>query len=309
MTTLQHKKIPIANLGTFEISLPLLELGDGNPRVLIINNLHGDELTGFYVLEKMLSNIPTKITGTLTIVTTANPLGLIQKQRFIPFDDVDLNREYPNPPKARGVAAALKDALLKIAMVHDIIIDLHTFMRPCLSAGLLLPHENLGHKTLVEQCLKVCNTDILLKMDFAKEEKRVTHALGSYLITQNKIVLAIEYQPVRNLTEYLTDHFAEGLQNVLSELGLFPSIKPRTVTAPPLYERQQIINQTTGLFLPLKPLGSSVKIKEILGHIIDVNTLTRTPIHSPYEGLLIEIADRQLYRFGEKLATVGRPVK
>lgn len=300
------KSIPVATLGLFDLEIPIIQYGSGAPKVLIINNLHGDEITGFYVLEKLINELPEIIAGTLTIITTANPLGLIHRQRFIPLDEEDINRGFPPLPKARGISATCRKILIEIGLEHDIIIDVHAFTRPCLSAGLLLPQSNEKNTVLAKNILSSVNTDIILSMNINGEEKRTESAYGIYLIKQEKIFVVIEYPPIKFTNNEQVDCYKQGLMRALAVAKILPNMVNAANNVTPVFERQQIISRLTGLFMPLKQLGENVKIDEVIGYMMNIKTLEKEKILSPYDGKLTEIADRQLYRFGEKIATIGK---
>lgn len=301
------KIIKITDLAVFDLSLPIIQFGSGVPKVLIINNMHGDELSGFYILEKLLNILPDKIIGEVSIITSANPLGLIQKQRLAPFETIDLNRGYPNPPKARGVSAAIKSKLLKFSLMHDFIIDIHAFAKPCLAAVLALPQANDANQSLLHKCSTVAGTEIIIAMDFNAEEKRVASALGAHLIQQGKFFLAFEYPPLHCLNEEKIIRYADGFKNMLTVLGVASSselVSPKH--QPSVFERQQILSEHSALFIPEVKLGAIIKFGERLGQMIDIKSLIRMSIFSPYEGVVIEIAGRGFFLFGEKLATIGK---
>lgn len=302
------KKISIASLGVVDFSLPILSAGENGPRVLIINNLHGDELTGFFVLEKLLSLLPEKIKGTLNIVTSANPLGLIHRQRFLPFDEVDLNRGYPTAQSARGLAGVFREKLTNLAVQHDFIIDLHTFPKPCLSAGMLLKQADLNKDVLVQKCLDAANVDTIINVNTKGGEKRVESALGIHLIEKGKMFFVLEYNPIRQIQQdEILIRYAHGLVNILSVLGLIVHDVSFNKNLP-LIERQHLISNDTGLFVPQKKLGEQIRVNEVIGFLINPKNLSKSPIVCPFDGLISEIADRQLYLQGDKLATIGKKV-
>ncbi len=302
------KKVSVGSFGVVDFSLPILSGGDRGQKVLIINNIHGDEVTGFFVLEKLLSLLPEKINGQINIVTTANPFGLIHRQRFLPFDEVDPNRGFPTVQPARGIAVPFRDKLTNLALHHDFIIDLHTFMKPCLSAGLLLPQKDEKTDMLVRRCLNASNTDILIKMDVKGAEKRASSALGMHLIQNGKLFFVLEFNPIRQVkNDDILIKFANGLIDILAILGLVnKTVLPKNKLL--LFERQSLISVDSGLFVPQANLGEEIKKDEIVGFVINPKNLVRTPVLSPFEGVVTEIADRQFYMLGEKLATIGKKV-
>ncbi len=307
--TPEKKSIFIASMGGFDLNIPILHYGSGSPSLLIINNLHGNEISGFYILEKLLEKLPP-LKGSLTIVTSANPLGAINKHRLLPFDFIDLNRGYPPANKERGINVVLKEKLIKLGLAHDIIVDLHTFVRPSLSAGLLLQQQSPVQQELVEKCIRVLGTETVIEINTAlSEEKRVASALGSYLIEHGKTSFVIEYPPVSQLSTDSIEHYSEGLRRMLAVTGVSTeSIDMSAYSMPRIFRRQQIISRNTGLFMPTRKLNDEIKINDMLGYILDIKTLGKEPLLSPYRGQLLELADRQMYIFGEKLATIGESV-
>lgn len=297
--------LPIASLGVLDFNLPLLKNFGSLPRVLIINNLHGDELTGYYILQKLLSEF-VDFKNQITIIPSANPLGLIQRTRFVPLDYVDLNRDYPNPPQAQGATSVLREKLIQLAAEHDVIIDLHTFMRPCFSAGLLLPQANEKNNDLVKRCLSVAAVDIIIKMNVDNAEKRVESSLGIYLIKQyGKVVISLEYPPIRQIkNDAELNNLADGLHNIFRIIA-GDNISPAAVK--PVFERQKIMSPATGLFIQSKSLGDKITAGDLIGTLINPKDLKLTSVSSPFTGVVTEIADRQLYIFGEKLVTIGKP--
>ena len=119
------------------------------------------------------------------------------------------------------------------------------------------------------------------------------------------------YQKVNGIqaTPQLIARFTSGLKNVCAELGLIKKTRiSGEIKKMPLLERQQIIIKKTGLFEPALSLGQQVVSGVTLGNLINPSTLKRSPIISPFEGIISELADRQLYLSGEKIATIGRIV-
>ncbi len=311
MLTITKKRLKIVKLGAFDLSLPVLQnKSGGKPTILIINNLHGDELTGFYILKKLLNKLPNKINGKLTIITTANPLGLLHKQRRLPFDEEDLNRGYLTPSyNARGIAPIIRQQLVAVVERHNLIFDLHTFTRPCLSAAISLKQKNAQKQKLLNKYLYNLKTDIILAFDTAKtEEKRVSGALGAFMTDRNKIFIPIEYPPIRQMNDGDLERYADGLLAALSMAEINTRFSLATTRAVPIFTRQQIINRATGLFIPRKKLGEKIKKGDVIGTIMDPNYLESRDIRSPFFGTVIEIADRQFYLFGEKIATIGKKI-
>lgn len=297
----------IGSLGQLNLTLGVLTRGKGKPHVLIINNLHGNELTGFYVLERLRQS-SLAFNGKLTIITSANPLGLIHKTRFLPLDWTDLNRGYPPAFKERGLGNFIKDQLIKLALSADLVIDLHCFLRPCLSAALSLNQANDNNKKLINKLLKVANTDIAIKLNGRlKEEQRLEKSLDYFLVSQGRPVLVIEYPPANFVSREQIERYAQGLNNVLAVYGGLKQPAGQLKKIEYFY-RQQILADDSGIFEPQDLLGKTVKAGERLGFLISVKNLQRQAFYSPYAGKVVELAGRSFVLLGEKLATIGKAV-
>ncbi|MDP3964888.1 MAG: succinylglutamate desuccinylase/aspartoacylase family protein [bacterium] len=303
---MKSRNIAIADLGGHDLSLPMIEHGSGRPEVLIINNLHGNEITGFYVLDALLRELPNSIQGRLRIIPCANLLGLVAKQRANPLDGADLNRGFPPSDKERGVQAAIKRVLLELSGSAQVLIDLHTFTRPSLSAVLRLPHPPKQSRTL-ERCLAVLNVETVIDIPDNFEERPVQSALGFALVQKGVTVIPIEFPPAHCVKDNAEiESFAAGLLSALAELGLMKKIVKREQHVPPSFLRQQVISDASGLFLPTATLRQSVMVGDVLGFLIHPRSVTKTPVVSPYRGMLFELAQRQMIVFGDKIATVAR---
>lgn len=117
------------------------------PTAYLQSSLHGGELPGqaaLHFLVPMLRQAADegRILGNITVVPQANPIGSAQWQahqhlgRFESFSAVNFNRafpllpdfstsELPAPDAPVALVQRLKAALLRLALPHDIVLDLH----------------------------------------------------------------------------------------------------------------------------------------------------------------------------------------
>lgn len=121
--------------------------GTDAPNAYLQSSLHGGELPGqaaLHFLVPMLEQAARegRIAGDITLVPQANPIGSNQWQahqhlgRFEAFSLTNFNRafpllpdfdtsELPEPDAPVALAKRLKAALLRLALPHDIVLDLH----------------------------------------------------------------------------------------------------------------------------------------------------------------------------------------
>ena len=51
----RFSQISVGQTRALDISLPVIEIGDGEPKMLILVGLHGDETTGYFVVHRLVN--------------------------------------------------------------------------------------------------------------------------------------------------------------------------------------------------------------------------------------------------------------
>ena len=57
MSSKKLRKINIGQLGTLSIDIPVLSIGAGSKRVVLLCGIHGDERSGLFVVNKLLPSL------------------------------------------------------------------------------------------------------------------------------------------------------------------------------------------------------------------------------------------------------------
>ena len=132
------------------IELRVLRFGGNDEKAAtayLQSSLHGSELPGqaaLHFLVPMLERAERdgRIAGNITVVPQANPIGSAQWQahqhlgRFEFFSSINFNRSFPlletldtsnlvGPDSAKPLVERLKAHLLRLALPHEIVLDLH----------------------------------------------------------------------------------------------------------------------------------------------------------------------------------------
>ena len=96
------------------------------PTMFVSGAVHGDELNGIEIVNRLLKNKSLKsLRGTLIAVPIVNGYGVLSQSRYLP-DRRDLNRSFPGSSKG-SIAGRLAHLFLKeIVAKCDVGIDLHT---------------------------------------------------------------------------------------------------------------------------------------------------------------------------------------
>lgn len=122
-------ELPVSRLITgAQMSMPVTIFhGPTNgPTVWISAAIHGDELNGVEVVNRVLADLdPKKIHGTLLAVPVVNVHGFINGDRYLP-DRRDLNRSFPGSPKGSLASRTAHIFMNEIVKHCSVGIDLHT---------------------------------------------------------------------------------------------------------------------------------------------------------------------------------------
>ena len=299
---------PIGKIGTVAIDLPVIELGAGTPIVTISSAIHGDELTGIFILQKLV-DIITLTKGTLRIIPVLNPLGFAEKKRINPIDGADLNRSF-------GVSAAklrfshyIAETMKRFVADSELIIDLHVFgVRRSLTTAIQYhgDNETLNQKNL--RYIKMMNPDFIWQENIKTGEIDKTGMLIGYAYDLGKTSFGMEYTIHFDVNEKEIDRNVSGLVNILNSLAMTEQKFPAPERKIPIIERISQINDEAGLFIPHKKLGENIKKGDIVGQLLDPATLEMKDIAAEKEGVLFSIADRELMNTAEKMFTLAKKI-
>lgn len=299
--------LKIGEVGILDINIPLIKIGFGKPKVLFLVGIHGNEISGLFVIQRLLDKLKLK-TGELDIIIAANPLAQSLKKRETPLDLKDLNRTFPGN-KDKDFTSRLAAKIFAQAQKYDLVVDLHTFEDLSPIVAIFMNHGSNKVKKESLKFIKVLQPDIIWRLNTqTKEEVKLSGALGPKLAEKNIANFAIEMPECFRIDDEQLNRVAGGLQNVLSLLEMtateFKSIQNKI----PIFERRQVHADSSGLFIPQKRLMEKVKRDEIMGQTVSIKNFTKTKIRAPVAGQLIVLKDKDLVNTGDILFTVGKKV-
>ncbi len=100
--------------------------GQGEPHVFFTAGIHGNEVTGVYVAQKLIRHLEENppIRGSVNVIPVVNVTAMRCMQRRSPFDSVDLNRVFPGDGDA-SISYRLADKVWRETEGADYLIDLH----------------------------------------------------------------------------------------------------------------------------------------------------------------------------------------
>jgi len=298
-------EIKIGEIGTVEINIPLIKIGSERPKVLLLCGIHGNEISGLFVVQKLLETLKLK-KGGLNIITAANPLAQALNQRETPTDSKDLNRVFPGNREKEGLTERLAAAIFTEAKKYDLVIDLHTFPDPCPIVAIFM---NRGSKEVKQKSLdfiRSFNPEIVWKLKpSTKRESHFAGALGPKLAEEGIANFAVEMPEHFRISDRQLDRVVAGLMNALSLFGMTKPTGGKSRESIPILERRKFISDQAGLFIPQKNLMEDISKNERVGELISIKTFKKTEIRSPFSGTLIILKDKSLVSTGDTLFSVG----
>jgi len=100
--------------------------GRGEPGITITAGIHGDEVTGIYVAERLIAFLKENppVSGCVTVIPRVNPTATNGLTRCSPIDSEDLNRIFPGNAD-KSLSYKIAAALWEKTQNAKNIIDLH----------------------------------------------------------------------------------------------------------------------------------------------------------------------------------------
>ncbi len=125
--------MPLPTGGVEHVPVVLAQGREEGPCVWVVANIHGSEITGTAVVHTILQRLDCRmLRGTLVVLPTLNPAGMLTGSRTAPYDARDPNRSFPgrrhetedpyNPSVYEQIASVLFEEIRASA---DYLLDLH----------------------------------------------------------------------------------------------------------------------------------------------------------------------------------------
>lgn len=296
---LDIKKIKAGKYGHFDIEIPLLKIGNGNPKLTILTGMHGDEYSGLLILRKFLDEAEL-LKGTLQVIFSANPLARAQKRRETEADLLDLNRVFPGKEDG-SITERIAHKITSIVGDSDLVIDLHT-MKSRVTPTVI----QISCKTDVdEKCREYVRAFNNEKVWFIEttNEGRYVQTMCSFLSRQLIPNFGIEVNNVDKISGDDIDKIIDGLKSIMAKLGMtnydIKSCEPK------LFRREKVYGHYSGIFIPVKEPDSEITVGEIVGHIMDTHDMQLKEVISQKNGFISDIHTKCFVNEGDHLYSLG----
>ena len=233
-------------------------LNDG-PTVLILGGVHGDEINGIQIVQRMLFNqaFNELKAGSVIAIPLLNVFGFIHFSRDVP-DGKDVNRSFPGSSTGSLASRTASVLTKKILPVVDIAIDLHT------GGASRYNYPQIRYSKKDERAFDLGQTFgapyLIQKPWISKSFRKTANLLGIS-------VLVYEAGESTRLDGFSIDMGVAGIKRTLHSLGMLDNAPPANHTTHSCNTTGWVRASEAGLFMWNKESGSYVRKGELLGII------------------------------------------
>jgi uncharacterized protein len=294
------------------------------PAVYMQAGLHANEMPGVVALDRLILRLEAaekdgRLSGSVTLVPQANPIGLAQAVfgetlgRFDVNSRINFNRSFPKDTTesspGRLASERLKSILLALAVETDVVLDLH-----CDDEGpvyLYVAEHQIAEGRRLARAVQA--TVILTEPSYDLGTFDLT-ALARWAAQnrpdESRFAATIELRGMIDVTPEFAERDADGLYRYLVDLGVVIDRLPEIVAADPVSgdsdAAQLIAVPVPGALLFDAKVGDWVKKGDRLAVVVSDAGTDHHEILSPHNGLVMSRWCQRFIRRGEYVMKVLR---
>lgn len=292
-------ELPVSRLITGEqMSMPVTILHGANdgPAMWINAAIHGDELNGVEIVNRVLSELdPKQMSGTLLAVPVVNIHGFIRGDRYLP-DRRDLNRSFPGS-KSGSLASRLAHIFMtEVVSKCEVGIDLHTASDN--RTNLPQIRANLDDQR-TQELSEVFGARLMLH---AKNRSGTLRSAGTK--AGASVLLYEAGEPMRFNSEAI-EAGVHGVRRVLRHLEIADWDGPKAGEVPESRSSRWIRASRSGIVRLEVEIGDLVEAKQELGNIIDAFGKRLSTVRASRSGLVIGRTMYPLSNQGDALVHIA----
>ena len=286
-----HVELPVSKLITGEqMSMPvtIFHGATDGPTAWINAAIHGDELNGVEIVNRVLSELKAKeLRGTLLAVPVVNIHGFINGDRYLP-DRRDLNRSFPGSKKGSLAARLANLFMTEVVSKCEIGIDLHT------------ASDNRTNLPQIRANLDDPRTRELAEVFGARLMMHSKNRSGTLRAAGTKagasVLLYEAGEPMRFNADAI-ESGVRGVRRILRHLDMADWDGPPATTVPESRSSRWVRAEKSGVIRLDVEIGDMVEAKQELGSIIDAFGKRLSTIRASRSGLVV---GRTMYPLGNQ---------
>jgi len=282
------------------------------PCLWVNGQVHGNELNGVVSAVEFGKGLdPRRMSGSVVITPTANPLGLDNHTKTAPQDLQDLDQTFPGNP-AGLVTNRMAHALFsEVKGVASCLVNLHTMgsihdSKPyCvykLSADGKIREETLLRMTSYFEPSVSCRMDL---GGAGELPGNIAGALDYQCLLQGIPAFMVELGQGSWYTPANVALAVTGLTRLAQELGILEGSPPAGGTLRRVTTRQWVMTGEGGLFLSTRQPGDVIPAGEAIGRTMDMHGRDLGTVSLPKDCIVIGIRRDPVVHVGDRVAFVA----
>lgn len=273
---------------------------NAGPRLFILAAVHGDEINGVEIVRRLMElSILKHLHGVLIAIPVVNVYGFSVRSRYFP-DRRDLNRAFPGSKSGSltaRVARLLVDEVLA-RCTHG--IDLHSGN---------IHSENLPHLRISSETKGSMNMAKAFNVPVILDTRLPIGSTRAVAKELSLPILVYEGGEALRFNEVAIRVGLRGILNVMRTIGMLPRYKNEhqkkyrcKVTQTSTWFRSPV----SGIFHPLRQLGSDVDEGEKVGYIADPFSKKEHEVTATCRGIIIGKNTLPLVNEGDPLFHIAK---
>jgi len=264
------------------------------PCLMVCAALHGDEMNGIGIVQKLLNlNLLKYLQGTLIVIPVVNVFGLLSQTRNLP-DNRDLEKNFPGS-ETGTFAARLAYILNKdIFSLATHFIDLHTADQYHEACPQIITDINLPEAL---EMAKSFQSHVIIHSDSKEGMMQKMH------VEPKKPLLLFKSGEAWRIDSNYVRIGVNGIVRVMRHLGMLQEKKKtKNIIVNIIKESLWVQSPGSGICKLLKKVGTYIKKGDILAFINDpFGSKQNYQITAPIDGIIIEANKFPLVNKGDYL--------
>ncbi len=275
-----------AAMGFGEIGAPVVVINGKlpGPALCLTGGVHGDELNGIEVVNRILRKLDAKnLSGAVIGVPVVNVGGFQRNTRYLP-DRRDLNRYFPGQPQGSAASRLAHGFFHSVVLGCDYLVDFHTgsFER----SNLPQVRGNLRIREVLEFTRNFGATTVLHSFGARGMLRTAATEAGIPAVT-------FEIGAPTRLEQKEIDFGVRAVETLMSKLNMTSRLRVWTQPQPVLYRATWLRTNQSGLLISKVNLGDNVQAGQPLGTVRDPLSGAESVILASLPGKVIGLALNQ----------------
>lgn len=262
-----------------EIAIPYVVVkgAKAGPCLWINGQVHGNEINGIFAALDFYNGLdPAKLSGSVVVTATANPLAFDARQKFAPPDGLDLDQSFPGGPSGFTSEQIANVYFAEVKAAASVVVNMHTMSPPFEAKVYAVYKQHPNGKVKENDLLRMIapfKPTVACRMNVEPGQGElpgnIAGALDYQLAAVGIPAFMIELGAGARAAPDDIRQGVEGFTGVAREMKMLEGgggpLKVRRVT-----KRGHVTFKNGGLFRTTRQPGEMVKAGDQLGELIDV---------------------------------------